>query len=94
MSILRDKNETSKSPGTEFSKILIDVLSAYLCCASFNTKNPVHMGLEVEHKASVTHFTDHKRRTAPSHGFCHAHKLFTYLFTDLWGGRKSLEKNT
>lgn len=37
------------------------------------------MGLEVEHKTSVTHFTDDKRRTASSHGFCHAHELSTYL---------------
>lgn len=72
-------------------KILIDVLSAYLCSASFNTKNPVHIELEVEHRTSVTHFTDHKRRTAPSHGFCHAQKLFTYL--QIFGeGGNHLEK--
>lgn len=51
------------------------------------------MGLEGEHKTSVTHFTDHKRRTAPSHGFCHAHKLFTYL--QIFGeGGNHLKKTT
>lgn len=27
------------------------------------------MGLGVEHRTTVTHFTGHKRRTALSHGF-------------------------
>lgn len=48
------------------------------------------MGLGAEHKTSVTHFTDHKRKTALSHIFYHTHKLSTYL--EVFGGGKSLEK--